>query len=112
MTFREQKNLTHTVTHTGEKRSAPAGKFGFPTGALFYLGGGALSYLCHEIPHSLRCLVLFLAGGVSVGAEGESGIVVAQHGGDGFDVHAVLEGQSGEGVPEIVKPKVLQPCVF
>ena len=36
---------------------------------------------------------------MGVGAEGESCVVVPQHGGDGFDVHAVLEGQGGEGVP-------------
>ena len=49
---------------------------------------------------------------MGVGAEGEPGIVVAQHGGDRFDVHAVLEGQGGEGMPEIVEPKVLQPSVL
>lgn len=54
----------------------------------------------------------FLAGGVGVGPQGKACVVVAQHGGDGFDVHAVLEGQGGEGVPEIVEPKVLQASVL
>ena len=58
-----------------------------------------LSYLCHEAAHGPGGFVLFLGGGVGVGAECESCIVVSQHGGDGFDVHAVLEGQGGEGVP-------------
>lgn len=49
----------------------------------------------------MGCLVLFLAGGVGVGSQSESCVVVAQHGGDGFDVHAVLKSQGGEGVPEI-----------
>ena len=97
---------------TGQKTSAPARKFGFPTGALFYLGGGVLSYLCHEISHGLRRLVLLLTGGVGVGAKGESCIVVAQHGRDRLDVYAVLEGQGGEGVPEIVEPEMLQSSVL
>ena len=36
---------------------------------------------------------------MGVGAEGESGIVVAQHAADGFDINAVLECYSGECVP-------------
>lgn len=84
-----------------KKRSAPAGKFSFPTGALFCLGGGVLSHLRHEAAHGLSRLVLLLPRGVGVGAESEPGVVVPQHGGDRFDVHAVLEGQGGEGVPQI-----------
>ena len=109
--------MTHTVTHigwqlaalpvtasscplgTGEKRNAPVGKLGFPTGALFCLGSGVLSHLRHEAPHGLGCFVLLLAGGVGVGAEGEPSIVVSQHGVDGLDIDAVLECQGGEGVP-------------
>ena len=47
------------------------------------VGGGAL--------HSLR--------GVGVGAEGKAYIVVSQRTGQRLDIHAVLEGQRGEGVP-------------
>lgn len=54
----------------------------------------------------------FLAGGVGVGPQGKACVVVAQHGGDGFDVHAVLESQGGEGVAEIVEPEMLQTGVF
>ena len=39
--------------------------------------------------------------GVSV--QGEACGVVAEHGGDGFYIHAVLEGHGGEGVAEIVE---------
>ena len=47
------------------------------------IGGGAL--------HPLR--------GVGVGAEGKARVVVSQRTGQRLDVHAVLEGQRGEGVP-------------
>ena len=95
-----------------KKRSAPEGKFGFPTGALLCLDDGLLSYLRHEVAHGLRCLILLLAGGVGVCPQGESYVIVSQHGADGFDVYTVLERQGGEGVPEIVEPKVPQPGVF
>ena len=36
---------------------------------------------------------------MGVGIQGESGAVMAQHTGDGFDVYAVLQRQGGEGVP-------------
>ena len=36
-------------------------------------------HLCHEATHGLCGFVLLLAGGVGVGAECESGIVVARH---------------------------------
>ena len=68
--------------------------------------GWDLPHLRHEAAHGLCRLVLLLPGGVGVCPQGEPGVVVAQHGGDGFDVHAVLEGQGGEGVPEIVEPEV------
>ena len=95
-----------------KNRSAPAGKFGFPTDAPFCLGDGVLPHLCHEVAHGLRCLVLLLAGGVGVGPQGKSGIVVPQHSGDRFDVHTVLEGQGGEGMTEIVEAKVFQTSVL
>ena len=42
---------------------------------------------------------MLLAGGVSVGAQGESRIVMSQHAADGFHVYTVLQGQRGECVP-------------
>ena len=61
--------------------------------------GVELHHLAHEISHGFRCLILHLPGGVGVGAKGEPCVVVAQHTGDGLDVHAVLQGQGREGVP-------------
>ena len=56
------------------------------------VGGGAL--------HPLR--------GVGVGAEREASVVMPQRSGQRLDIHAVLEGQRGEGVSEVVKPDVLR----
>ena len=36
---------------------------------------------------------------MGVGAKGKPRVVVAQHTGDCFDIHAVLECQGGEGMP-------------
>ena len=58
-----------------------------------------LSNLCHETAHFLRSLLLHLPSGVGVGAEGESGIIVAEHTTDGFDVHTILQCQRCEGMP-------------
>ena len=62
-----------------------------------------LHHLAHEISHGFRRLILHLAGGVGVGAEGEPCVVVAQHTGNCFDVHAVLERQGCEGVSKLVE---------
>ena len=68
--------------------------------------------LCHEAAHGGCCFVLFLSCGVGVGAEGEPGIIVTQHGGHRFYIHAVLEGRGGEGVPQVVEADVGEPCVL
>ena len=60
------------------------------------VGGGAL--------HPLR--------GVGVGAEGKARVVVSQRTGQRLDIHAVLEGQRGEGVSEVVKPDVFRADGF
>ena len=89
--------LTQTVTQkprdqesTGEGRMASSvplrlfcGLHGLADDAADGIGGGTL--------HSFR--------GVGVGAEGKARIVVSQGTGQRLDVHAVLEGQRGEGVP-------------
>ena len=98
--------LTQTVTQkprgqesTGEGRmasSAPlrlfCGLHGLADDAADGVGGGAL--------HPLR--------GVGVGAEGKARVVVAQRAGQCLDVHAVLEGQRGEGVSEVMKAYVFR----
>ena len=55
--------------------------------------------LRHEAAHRLCGLVLLLPGSVGVGAECESGVIVAEHTADGFDVHPILQCQRCEGVP-------------
>lgn len=60
----------------------------------------------------MGCLVLLLPSSVGVGAEGESGIVVAQHAGHGLHIHAVLQGRGGEGMPQIMEPDVRESGVF
>ena len=45
---------------------------------------------------------------MGVGAEGESGVVVARHAADCFDINAVLERYSGECVSEAVQWNVFQ----
>ena len=62
-----------------------------------------LHHLGHEVSHGFRRLILHLAGGMGVGAKGKPRIIVAQHTGDGLDIHAVLESQSCEGVPKLVE---------
>ena len=88
---------------------APDRKKGFLSGAFFFL---SLSNLLHEAAHSGSRLVLLLASGVGVGAQGETGVEVAEHGGDSLYVHAVLQGRGSEGVTEIMKSEVLQPGVL
>ncbi len=68
--------------------------------------------LGHEVAHSFCSLVLYLTGGVGVGAESEACVVVAQHAADRFDVHAVLESYCGEGVAQGVQWDVLQVGIF
>ena len=74
----------------------PDRKKDFLSGAFFFL---SLQDLFHKTAHSGGCLVLFLAGGVGVGAQGETGVEVAEHGGDSLYVHAVLQGRGSEGMP-------------
>ena len=47
--------------------------------------------------------------GEGVGTQSETGIGVAQHAGDGADVHAALQRRGCKGVPQIVKADRLQP---
>ena len=49
---------------------------------------------------------------MGVGVESEARVVVSQCAGQRLDVHAVLEGQSGEGVSEIMEADVLRTNGF
>ena len=58
-----------------------------------------LDILVQESAHLCCRLMLHTRGHMGVGIQGEACGVVAQHGGKGLDIHAVLQGQRGEGVP-------------
>ena len=79
---------------------------------VFLFSAVVLQDLCHKISHGLRRLILHLPGGVGVGSERESGIVVSQHAADGFYVYAVLKCQSCEGVSEVVEADMFQLGIF
>lgn len=55
----------------------------------------------HEISDLLRRLLLHPVRNVGVGVQRKSRGEMAQHLGQGFDVHAILQCQRGEGVPQI-----------
>ena len=67
--------------------------------------------------HSARaplCLRPFSARGshMGVGVQGEAREEVAEHAGDGFDVHTVLQRQRGEGVAQIVEAVILMTLAY
>lgn len=65
-----------------------------------------LSHLCPEVPQSLGCLVLLLAGGVGIGSEHEADVVV-RYGGVRLDGYAGLEGQGGKCMAQVVKSEMV-----
>ena len=106
--------LTHTVTHT---RKCPDGFEEYRRGSFCLLSGIFAPFFClhdlrHEAAHRLCGFVLLLPRSVGVGAESESGVIVAEHTADGFDVHAILQCQRCEGVSEVVEANVWQSRIF
>ena len=106
--------LTHTETHTTKcvERFKEHRIGGFRL-----LSGIFASFFClhdprHKTAHRLCGLVLLLPCSVGVGAECESGVIVAEHTADGFDVHAILQCQRCEGMSEIMKADMLQSRVL
>ena len=89
--------MTHTPKCPERDRERQTGSFSLLPGVLF--SAVVLHDLRHKIPHGFCSLILHLPGGVGVGSERESGIIVAQHTGDRFHVHSVLKRQGCEGVP-------------
>lgn len=71
-----------------------------------------LHRLGDKAAHLIRHGLLYGWGGMSVGVQGEARRVVAQDAGHGFGVHAVLDGQGGVGVAQIVEADVLGNACF
>ena len=100
--------LTHTLTHVGTSSgslpSPPAARLAPSAAPPFQMRPAALgSHLVlppsQHSRHSLGCLTLSGAGHMGVGIEGEPRREVTQHTGHRLDVHSILQGQGGEGVP-------------
>ena len=68
--------------------------------------------LPHHTADGFGCLDLHEVGGVGVGAQGEAGVGVTQHAGDGADVYPALQRSGCEGVPQIVEANGFQPQRF
>ena len=94
-------NLTHTAKCAERFRKHLAGSLAFLPGCFnAFLGFAYPSHhLHHETAHGFHRLILHLPGGVSVGTKREARVIVSQHTGDRLDVHAILQGESGEGMP-------------
>lgn len=73
----------------------------------FSFPGFSLSILLQEISDLRRSIPLHVRGHMGVGIQSEPCAEVAQDAGQGLDVHAVLDGEGGEGVPQIVEPDLL-----
>ena len=67
-----------------------------------------LHRLSDDVPDGVGGVTLHPLRGVGVGAEGKARVVVAQRTRQRLDIHAVLEGQRGEGVSEVVEAYVLR----
>ena len=71
-----------------------------------------LHRLTDDVSDGVSGVTLHIRRGVGVGAEREACIVVSQRTGQRLDVHAVLEGQRGEGVSEIMEAYMLRTDGF
>lgn len=63
--------------------------------------------MINHIAHGIRRFPHHVRRGVGVGAEGEACRVVAQGTGQGLHIHAILQRQRCEGMPEIMEPDML-----
>ena len=63
-----------------------------------------------NVAHRFSGFFLGRGGDMGVGAKGEAGGEVAQHTGQGLDIHAVLQGDGGEGVAEVVESNLWDAC--
>ena len=56
-----------------------------------------------DISHGLGGFFLCRGGDMGIGVQGEASGEVTQHAGYSLDVHAVLQGDGGEGVTEVME---------
>ncbi len=68
----------------------------------------ALNCLSYEVAHPLGRFLLHFVGDMGIGIQGEARRVVAQDAGDRLCVHALLDCQGCEGVPQAVKGDVFR----
>ncbi len=65
----------------------------------FFLSAAKPNLHTQHIPHGLGGFFLCRGSDMGIGVQSEACGEVTQHARDGFDIHAVLEGEGGEGVP-------------
>ena len=80
-----------------------------PYGNLERLG---LESVGEKIPYRVCRLLLHRGGYMGVGVQRKPGGVVAQHGGEGFDIYSVLQGQHRKCVSEVMEAYPLQSRPF
>ena len=98
--FSFDPNADPKAEMTGEERIASSA----PLPTIFL----CLHRLTDDVSDGVSGVTLHIRRGVGVGAEREACIVVSQRTGQRLDVHAVLEGQRGEGVSEVVEAYVFR----
>ena len=94
VTFPSDPNRDPKAERSGKHRRGADGIIR-PSPAVFC----GLHGLADDAADGVGGVTLHPLRGVGVGAEGKARVVVAQRTGQRLDVHAVLEGQRGEGVP-------------
>ena len=102
--------VTQTMTQMGQKR-ARRRKYRLRT---FPLSGKIFCLqCCRQDPfHGFCCLLLGCCCDMGISVQGEPALKYPQYPGHHLGVHAVLEGQRGEGMPEIVESDPRQPRSF
>ena len=80
--------------------------------AITHLSLFNLYRLSNHIAHGIRRLPHHIRRGVSIGAECEPCRVMPQGAGQSLHIHAILQRERGEGMPEIMEPNMLRSDGF